>query len=888
MKNLVAIALALLVLAAAWLGISQVHQAIGSLWLTAYLILCVAFPMLRSVPQIVNGRPGFKQLTRSTMATGGGLLIMTLVQKEVNHDWMWASIAGAIIPAVVLAISGREVAQAKLKAAQAVTLLQNGRTREGVDLALAARTTFVARGDKDAQAEADLLLGTAYSELGEGTRSARYLHSALLRFQSSGKKENASRAELALMQLRVRGVDTETGFVSSEDAGASLRADWMLVVWGIASLTFLGAVIWRWDLPSLHATWQALAIIGAAIFVLLYANYAIFALAAGRARGKAGAILPLILANLSVVAMAAAGLGLALQQSVVEPASFPSAAQSAISSFSTSLANVSQTILIAALAVAAIALFVALLLAAGRSPVGLLGGMFKGDVSSQALDQANSHIDAGEWGPAIRQLSRIDVATLRNAELKKQVLFSLAIAHHHEGHPSEARDLVNELLEIDGSNRDGLYLAGYLAYAEGNLDAAVQSWRRLNSIEPNYPSKGKGATNQSARRYLCLALYRKAMSVMDKDVEEGCRLLAEVGQIGALDKEVADALTRVSLFRCAQAIREHSWTAASKEADQAKKQVEELGSLVTDQDEIRKLRAACQAAAGLCAMANERNKEAIDLFKKASEEIKPLTQQITATDGDSFFEQMLNMLMQQKSGKETVSPNFNRDLHFFAGLAGLRELGKQTAKSATKDWKSQVAVAQKELELSVSGAPAFVEGRAMLGLVYYYLGDGSADQDKGFEILEGLAGRVSSKLVTKTLEDHKIAKKRRADARQAYFELLQQYLQFSDVPRDQRERLRSKVIDRMKADGQYEEFAGRGGLEIIREEQPTVQEYARRTELLRTKINDLITGQGSTRASAALQKLIEKLNTENVGLQNAANEIKKLEQQILQAAQEYV
>jgi hypothetical protein len=92
----------------------------------------------------------------------------------------------------------------------------------------------------------------------------------------------------------------------------------------------------------------------------------------------------------------------------------------------------------------------------------------------------------------------------------------------------------------------------------------------------------------------------------------------------------------------------------------------------------------------------------------------------------------------------------------------------------------------------------------------------------------------------------------------------------------------------MKADGQYEEFAGRGGLEIIREEQPTVQEYARRTELLRTKINDLITGQGSTRASAALQKLIEKLNTENVGLQNAANEIKKLEQQILQAAQEYV
>jgi hypothetical protein len=249
---------------------------------------------------------------------------------------------------------------------------------------------------------------------------------------------------------------------------------------------------------------------------------------------------------------------------------------------------------------------------------------------------------------------------------------------------------------------------------------------------------------------------------------------------------------------------------------------------------------------------------------------------------------MLKMMMQQEAGRETVSPSFSRDLHFFAGLAGIRALGLQVSRSRPRDWKSKVAAIEAQFEASVAVAPSFVEGRALLGLIYYYFGEDSATKDKGIEVLEGTVGRVSSWLVKKTLEEHQAARTRHADARTAYFDLLQRFLQFADVPRREREELRNEVIERMKATGQFEDFVGRGALEISREEPPTVQEYMRRTELLRTKMDQLLAGDAAGDGSPELHRMIEELGSQNAELQSAVDSIRTLERRILRAAQEYV
>ena len=889
MKRAVALALGLLVLVASWWAITSALTATGSWWLTAYLVLCVTLPMLRAVPRLVGGRPGFKALMRSLMPTSAGLLILTLVYRELTHDWMWASIAGAIIPGLVVSVSGWQTTKARVEAKQAAALLQAGRARDALVLAQSARAVFVAHGDRDAQASADLMLGLAYAKLGEGTRAARYLNSAVARLRSAGDKQQVGLAELALGQLRGQGVDTGSSAVSEDDtAGVAPRVDWKLLVSGALSFAFLGAAIRLWEFPDVRATWLALGYAGLVAFLLLYLNYAVLALVADRSGGRRNAVSPLIVANLGVLAFAASVLGLALGQQIVQVRDFPAAAQAGLSTFSTVVGGLPVVGLLAIAVIAALALLAALFLASGHSPSGLLAGVGRGDVTLQALELANGNIDTGEWGPAIRQLSRIDVTAVRNPEIQKQVLLCLGLAHCHEGHPSEARDYARELLELDGGNREGLYLSGYLNLSEGNLDSAEQSWRALCSIEPDYPSGGRRGTAPSARRYLCITLYRQAMAVMDADLDAGCRLLSEVSQLGALDREVADALTRVHLFRCTQAIRERDWPLAAQQSDLAQQKLGQLGALVSDPDELRKLKASCQAAAGLAAMADERYAPAVDLFKKANEEIEPLVRQVELAVGGSFLEQMLKLMMQQESGTETVSPNFGRDLHFFAGLAGLRALGEQVSRSRPRDWKSMVAVVETEFEASVAAAPTFVEGRALLGLMYYYFGADSATRDKGIEVLESTVGRVGSKLVKKTLEEHQAAKSRHADARSAYFDLLQRFLQFADVPRREREELRAQVIERMKATGQFEEFVGRGGLEISREEPPTVQEYLRRTELLRTKMDQLVAGGAAGDGSPELHRLIEELGSQNEGLQSTVDTIRTLERRILQAAQEYV
>jgi len=889
MKRAVALALGLLVLVASWWAITSALAATGSWWLTVYMVLCVGLPMLRAAPQLARGRAGFKVLMRSLMPTSAGLLILTLVYRELTHDWMWASIAGAIIPGLVVSVSGWQMTKARVEAKQAATLLQAGRAREALPLAQSARAVFVAHGDRDAQASADLMLGLAYAKLGEGSRAARYLNGALARLRSMGDKDQVGLAERTLGQLSGQGVDTGSSAVSADDAaGQAPSVDWTLLASGALSFAFLGAAIRLWEFPDVRATWPALGYAGLMAFLLLYANYAVLALAAGRPGGRRTVVSPLVAANLGMLAIAAGVLGLALGQRIFLVGDFPAAARGVLSTFSTVFGGLPVVVLLAIVLIGGLGLVAALFLASGRSPSGLLGGMRRGDVTLQALELANGYIDTGEWGPAIRQLSRIDVTTVQNPEIRKQALFCLGLAHCHEGHPSEARDYARELLELDGGNREALYLSGYLDLREGNLDSAERSWRALCSIEPDYPSGGRGGTTPSARRYLCITLYRQAMAVMDADLDAGCRLLSEVSQLGALDREVADALTRVHLFRCTQAIRERDWPLAAQQSDLAQQKLGQLGALVSDPDELRKLKASCQAAAGLAAMADERYAPAVDLFKKANEEIEPLVRQVELAAGGSFLEQMLKLMMQQESGKETVSPNFGRDLHFFAGLAGLRALGEQVSRSRPRDWKSMVAAVEAEFEASVAAAPTFVEGRALLGLMYYYFGADSATKDKGIEVLESTVGRVGSKLVKKTLEEHQAAKSRHADARSAYFDLLQRFLQFADVPRREREELRAQVIERMKATGQFEDFVGRGGLEISREEPPTVQEYLRRTELLRTKMDQLVAGGAAGEGSPELHRLIEELGSQNEGLQSTVDTIRTLERRILQAAQEYV
>jgi tetratricopeptide (TPR) repeat protein len=517
--------------------------------------------------------------------------------------------------------------------------------------------------------------------------------------------------------------------------------------------------------------------------------------------------------------------------------------------------------------------------AAGRSVFGALGSLGGGGVTSQALAQARTHIQASAWTQAILQLNRIDLASLKDGAQLRETLFLLGYAHFQANHPAEANDYLKELASRFPQDKEGLYLAGYINLEKDQLDAAEAAFRSVYKLDSAFNP------GVSVRYYLSLVLYRKAMGVLEKDLEQGAALLSEVSTVGGLDKQVADALIRVHLFRCIQAVRAHDWQTAGSEANLAQQKLNSLGELVSDPKELAKLRGLVMAASGLVAFKQENFAEARKSFTAAATEVKSLSKKLDFKKGGSFLEQLLQAYLEKSAEQGGVHPNFSRDLHFLAGVATLRTGMDNIGTLSKADAKKLLKGAADSMQESISAAPQFVEGRAVLGLIWYYLGEDKETREKGMEMLQSVRERVSSKFLNQTVSDYEGEKQRSTDARKAYFDLLQQYLQFSNVPLSQRQQMRDRMRAMLEENGELESFVGRGSLEIEREEEPTVQEYMNRTALLREKINALIEANRGQEISPNLSKLIEQLNAHNSELQNAVKTIADLEHQILSEAQ---
>lgn len=606
---------------------------------------------------------------------------------------------------------------------------------------------------------------------------------------------------------------------------------------------------------------------------------------------------PLIVFNLALVLLAVSIVGLLLSRGVVQDADFPEALQRAVARFASLVTSWSGWVAPAVGIVALIVMLAAIVLASGRSAADLLKGILRGDVSREALQLAIGYLDSGEWREAITQLTRIDLLEVKDPVRRKEVLFCLAYAHHRAEHPAEARQYVTELLGEDPRHQEGLYLAGYMALKDGQLEEAERAWRALNQLAPRFSPPG-GSPQQSAAYYLGLTLYRRAMQAIDKDLEAGARLLAEVSEIRALDREVADALIRVHLYRTASLIRQRELDRAAYELRLAKDKLQHLKELVGDKDEVAKLTGLCQAALGLVALKREQYSEAQTSFGQAIKDTKDLVpkQELFAVTGQSFLEQLLRLAFQEMDQDATgkINRTFSRDLHFLTSVAVLHSL-QDTLSESPKDRVSRQLVSetltsdvQPNLERSLDIHPDFVEARALLGLLYYYLGPDKAKREKGIEILQTVRKRVGSRFVSETVAEYEEQQKRKAEARGAYFDLLQQYLRSASVPIKEREDLRQQVLDEMKATGEYEDFVGHGGLEIDteREREPTVREYAARAALLAEKLEELKRLDREGRLPPEVERLMQQLKKQNQGLEEQLKSIATVERELLLKAQQ--
>lgn len=894
MKRLVFWILSLALIAASYFGITQAHMIYSSLWLDIYLALFVGLPLLVTLVGIANRQQGVKQLFQSLFSVTAGLVVVTLVYQNVTENWLWACLAGIVVPAIVTYVRNSAMLKAQMNLAQAEQALKANRAEQVLKLAQEARSIYISRGNQAGQAAAEHYLGIAYSRVNEPVRAARYLNSALALYRATGNEQQVQQVNQFLGQIRKQGVDTAGSAVSPESLDKDLgRLDWSFVLDGVLTIASLLVLVQLWKFELLRAPLLLTIAFGTVVFLFIYGNYAVFALAGASQAGGRKTPALLILYNLAFVLMVASLTGYLLREGIFRIAEFPTWSQDVMRTFSSQVGDWPTWTLPAALGVSVLMMLGSVILASGLSPANLLRRFWGGGVEQQALQLAMGHLDAEEWNQAIAQLTRIDSSQVKDRERRKEVLFCLAFAHHMVDHPADARQYLRDLLGEDHQHREGLYLAGYLALKDNRLDEAQTLWETLHRIAPGFHPPSSRDAAMDSRYYLCVTLYCQAMARMEKDVDEGAEILSRVSEIGALDQEVSDALIRVHIYRCVQFIRRRKWDEATQQAKLAKDKLNHLQQLVKDEAEVRKISGLCQAAEGLVAFLQEHYDKADNGFNLAIEQTERIAKkrEFSASPGKPFFEQLLRAAMEAKKDEDDkVAPAFSRDLYFLASIAKLHKLHDNLSGSDFSEVKNILTQVESELEKSLSIHQGFTEGNAMRGLLYYYLATDKAKKQEGIEILRTVGDRVGSRFVAQTIKQYDLEQARREDAQKAYFDLLQQYLRSSSVPRQERESMRESVLNGMKATGQYEKFVGRGRLEVEadREREPTVQEYSDRVALLQEKLKQL----GQLEIEGALpdkvQDDLKTLNEHNNQLKELIKNIAQLEQKLLLDAQNFL
>jgi hypothetical protein len=891
MKKLIKFILVIAGLSLSVFALIKVQQAQHSWLLLVYLALFVFLPLLTVIANSGNGLEGYKQGVRTCASALVGLAIASLVYKFLTPKWGWACLAGAALPAVFMIMVQWRTMNATMMSNQAAELLKKNHYNDALKLSNSAREIHQKRGNRDGQALNSYYMGLAYNGLGDGIRAARYLNNSLALYQALGNAKMTATVSGSLRDLSGKGVDISV--TSDEDDIKPKFLDFGFLFSSLLVSGSLFALAFMWGEGDWRTYWLVLVSYAGLLFFFLVGKYFVDVRMMQQSRqrrsGKRSwAFHLLFLIFLPVFT------GWMLAGGFFAPGDFPTALRAVFTGFSDLISSWPQNLWLWLGILNLLALLIVVFPISGLQ--NLVGGLGQGNViEAQAISAARRYIEDKDWGRAITQLNRVDLLADRDPASKANLLFTLAFTYHMNNHHVEAMQYLQELFEVDANHQPGLYLAGYATLNKDELDNAEAYWRRLIRINPGYCPAKTNAGSGDAQYHLGLTLYRKALASMEKDPDRSAMLLSEVGQLGSLDKDinVAKALVRVHLDRCAQFIRVRQWNEANQELALANRKCRNLGSL--DKDELAKLQGLCHAAEGLINFRLEKYKEAELQFQAAHASIEALLMdKPTLSGGQSFFEELLKAALAQASGAGKVQPAFPRDLFFLSGLVYLRTFQEADGSIASKDFNSKVALMEKYFEKSISAMPNFMEGRAMLGLIQYYFEEDPEKQAKGIEILQSIKERVGSRFVIQTIDRFEGDKKNRADAQQAYFDLMQQYLQFSNVPLQQRQALRDRALKQMKQSGQAEGFIGSGGLEIDteREHEPSVQEYMMRSALLREKINQLVELDNQDKLppeeKKKIKELIDSLNKQNQELQDSVAQITEIEGKLLQAAQKYI
>lgn len=489
----------------------------------------------------------------------------------------------------------------------------------------------------------------------------------------------------------------------------------------------------------------------------------------------------------------------------------------------------------------------------------------------QPYREALNQLYQKKYEEALRLLTQVE--SKLPDELRREARFFVAFANFQLKNTKEAEYILNALYREDPNDQNTAYLLAYLRVEDKRYDEAEPILERMDA---------NGQLNlHHARKLLGIVKFHRALvALRDGRVDAAGELFEKVQALGDFTGQIPTDLRNRQIVLGTKALFE-------KDLPEARKQFESLQSAAAKSTKENGDALLATAKIGLALVkwledAPNGYSSIEELLVEAAKLLghQGSTEIAWQTDaGKNVVEKLKDLDEETKQSPEKKeTDHFLRDIHFLRGMAVLRAWGRMECEAAHKAINAQYESSLARFACARALDDEFGDVYLVVGLLMYYLHKPGPERSKGVDLLQQAQKRgMRDPDAMEIINNRERIERANASVIDKYLQVLDKYLTDDTI----RKEVRLALMERLGKYRKIQSWEKRPDLARARSVEPTVAEMRNRSEILLTRVEQIISSRGNSDELVKLKNLSAVIVQDSQKLYEQAQTIEKEEAELL-------
>jgi len=486
----------------------------------------------------------------------------------------------------------------------------------------------------------------------------------------------------------------------------------------------------------------------------------------------------------------------------------------------------------------------------------------------QALDLTRDK----KYGEALPLLTQVE--SKLPDRLRRDARFFIAFAHFQLNNAQQAEFVLDALLRENHKDAGAAYLLAYIRVQAKRYDEAEPVLERMQS--------NNQLNVHHAKKLLGIVKFRRALTALKEGrVEAAGELFEQVQTLGDFADQIPPDLRNHQIVLGTKALFD-------KDLAEARKHFEGLEKAVSQSPEEQRSRLLATAKTGLALV------EWIEAGTNAYSTIENLLAEVVNlldpqgilklpwpmdTSEKRVVEKLKDLEAKKDQPAEEKEVNrWLRDVHFLRGMTVLRSWLQMDGEAAHQAIAEKYDSALSRFACSYARDEDFADVWLVVGLLMYYLRKPGAERSQGIDLLQRAQKLgMHDPDAVEIINNRERIEKANADAVDKYLQLLDKYLADETV----RKEVRLALLERLSKYKRIQSWEKRPDLAPARSVEPTLAEVRNRSEILLTRVEQILTGRVRSEEVNRVRDLSYSIAHSSQQLYDQAKAIEEKESQLL-------